>query len=454
MKPQRGRLVVTGAANFTPAPDRVLVTTVCRDAYADDPERERPSSITMDGFQDGFGEYSTHLPEHFKFSTNQPSYGLRFLAANVPGPTYLQYPTAAELEAHLASGRYDIIAISAYTWSLPWAMAVARRAKEAYGFQEAWLGSYAVMTDEPSMTQAFDRLFWGYSESNFSEAMGGKALSVESLEHPDLTTEAWFAGRHSTIGHILFRRGCPNICSYCADPVFQRGGEAALTVRAIDAILDRYREKNIRSIYFSNQDTDLHSKPGTLIVDSMSRRQQRFGLLTSFRTLNRAGPDGIRRLYDKGLNFLLLGLESLSDKNLVKTQRRAAYAEMYEVLRLLQTMKVTVTATYMICFEDDTPESIREAKKRIIGDLGVSVCLFNIVMPLPSTPMYWEYKQRNLIFDWEWSRWTGNHMVWRHPTIAPAEAKELLAEMRSEVNSPVHNPVVRRLWDARIKAAS
>lgn len=173
-------------------------------------------------------------------------------------------------------------------------------------------------------------------------------------------------------------------------------------------------------------------------------------MLTSFRTLNRAGPDGIRRLYDKGLDFLLLGLESLSDQNLIKTQRRAAYDEMYSVLRLLQTMKVTVTATYMICFEDDTSEAIREAKRRIIGDLGVSICLFNIVMPLPATPMYTEYKRRNLISDREWSRWTGNHLVWRHPTIEHAEAEK--AQFRHRC---LQNPglLERRCCCARRSAA-
>lgn len=44
MKRQRGSVVVTGrGSTYTPAPERVLVTTVCRDAYADDPNRERPS---------------------------------------------------------------------------------------------------------------------------------------------------------------------------------------------------------------------------------------------------------------------------------------------------------------------------------------------------------------------------------------------------------------------------
>ena len=442
---QKGRIITMIDNGFVPQAERVLMTSVCRDVYHDTPDLTRPSSITSDGFQDGFGEYSTHLPDQYKFFTRQPDYGLSFLEHNVKGPRYLQYPRSVDLEKQLASGNFDVIGVSAYTWSLPWAIDLAQRAKRDYGFKEAWLGGYAVMTDEPKINQVFDRVFWGYSESNLNTALGRRPLPVESILHPDLTTKAYFLGRESTVGHILFRRGCPNSCTYCADPVFQPGGEGNLSFDNIDNILKHYHKKGIRSIYFSNQDTDLLGSTGERIVDSMYGKDMRFGMLTSFSALNRKGSDGIKSLYDKGLNFLLLGLESLNELNLQKTRRKAKYKEMYSVLKLLQKMNVIITTTYMLCFEDDTPQSIRDAKKMMIEELGVNVSLFNITMPLPGTPMYREYKDRGLIFDWNWTHWNGNYLIWQHPTRSKEEAMELLAEMRSEVNSPVYNPNTARL---------
>ncbi len=446
---QRGRMVLVNGNGFVPKPERVLVTTVCRDVYADRPDRERPSSIGPDGFQDGFGEYSTHLPETYKFFTQQPSYGVSFLGANVQGPTYLHYPNSTEIESHLATGRYDVIAISAYTWSLPWAMDLAKRAKEQFGVREAWLGCYAVMTDEQEMRKVFDRLFWGYSESTFNSAIGQSEIPVEDIVHPDLTTHAYFLGRRSVVGHMLFRRGCPNRCTYCADPVFSPGGEPNLSIDCVDAILDYYEDRGINSVYFSNQDTAMHTSFGQAVLESLHRRDMRFGMLTSFASLGADGADGIKRLHDNGLIFVLLGLESLNDSNLIKTHRKSRFKNMYETLKLLQQLKVMVTTTYMICFEDDTPVLIREAKKMMVNELGVSVCLFNITMPLPGTPMYWDYKKKGLIWDWDWTHWTGNYLVWKHPTISPGEAKELLGEMRGDVNNPEYNPNVADLWRAR-----
>jgi pyruvate-formate lyase-activating enzyme len=447
---QKCKVITPNGVNFVPSPERVLVTSVCHDAY-ESTGNEMPSSVTCPGYQDGFGEYSTHLPSQYKIHTEQRSYGLSFLEANVGGPTYLQYPSTSELMAYMANGNYDVLAISAYTWSLPWAMNLAKTAREHYEFKEVWLGGYAVMTDEPQMHQLFDRLFWGYAESSFKMALGHEPISTGLIRHPDLSTRVSFLGKETTAGHILFRRGCSNSCNYCADPVFQPGGEGALSINEIETILDIYEEKNIRAIYFSNQETNLFTETGMAIVDAMSKRDMRFGMLTSFRCLNSRGADGIRRLYDKGLNFLLLGLESLNDRNLIKTGRKANYREMCAVLKLLQQMKVTVTTTYMICFEDDTPETIKEAKKKIIDELGVTVSLFNITMPLPGTPLYWDYKDKGMIWDWDWTHWTGNHLVWNHPFIAPELAAELLAEMRSEVNNPEFNPNLKSIWDARSK---
>ena len=446
---QRENVTIFSQSNFIPLPEKVLVSDVCRDVYHDSSIRKKPSSITSNGFQDGFGEYSTHLPSEYRFFTNQPSYGLSFLEVNVVGPTYLRYPTSDELERHMASGKYQVLCLSAYTWSLPWAIETALRAKKVYGFVEVWLGGYAVMTDEPLMSKYFDKLFWGYSESSMNQAIGKESIGVENIKHPDLSTYAYFLGRKSVVGHILFQRGCPNKCTYCADPVFNPGGEPCLSLSEIERVIEHYKMKNINNIYFSNQETRLHGNYGKAVVDFMKKREMRFGLLTSFPALLANRHDGIKKLHNDGMHFLLLGLESLNESNLTKTNRKARLKMMCDTLKLLRDLKIIVTTTYMICFEDDTVETIKGAKDKMINDLGVTVNLFNITMPLPGTPMYWEYKSKQLITDWEWSRWTGNYLVWKHPVISPETAKELLAELRGEVNSPVYNPNVRAIWNSR-----
>ena len=174
----------------------------------------------------------------------------------------------------------------------------------------------------------------------------------------------------------------------------------------------------------------------------------RFGMMTSFIALTAKGEDGIRELVDKGMTFLLVSLESLNDKTLINTNRKARRKLMEKTLQLLYDLRVTVTSTYIICFEEDTRESILESKKAVV-DLGVSFCLFNIYMPLPGTPVYYNFKKRGLINDFKWSHWTGNHLLWKHPTISPQEAQELLKECRTEINHPKYNKFNKMEWESR-----
>jgi hypothetical protein len=326
-KKEKAKVVNFNNSTFVPDRERVLITSICRDFNQKENElkTEGPAVITENGFQDGFGEYTTHLPDEYRFYTNQPSYGLSYLEANVKGPTYLQYPDYLDIEAHLASGHYDVLGISAYTWSLPWAKNLAIKAKSEYGIKEVWLGCYAVMTEDPEMENCFDRLFWGYSESTLNQAIGGDEIQIGKIKHPDMRTKSSFLGKESTVGHVVYRRGCPNQCSYCSDPVFHPGGQPPISIEAIDNVLDYYKKCGIKSIYFSNQDTTLFNRLGMKVVDSLYERDFRFGMLTSFNSLNAKGPEGIKMLHDKGFRFLLIGLESLNDKNLIKTQRKVRY---------------------------------------------------------------------------------------------------------------------------------
>lgn len=448
MKNQKGYVIHTASTRYQPKPDEILITTAPNDVYKNENKESVLPVFTANGFQNGFSEYTTELPKNYHISTNQPCYGLQFLKANVPGPTFLQYPSTKVLLETLSTGRFKVVGISSYTWTLPWALEFSKFVKENFGIVECWLGSYAVMTEEPLMKERFDRLFWGYSESTLREAVGLESLSVKELCHPDLTTRSNWLNTRRLIGHTIFQRGCSNRCIYCADPVFTPGGEPCISMNSLNRIFDHYQDKGMGSVYISNQDTRPFSHNGKLVINEIYKRGMRFGMMTSFMALTAKGKEGIVELVDKGLTFLLVALESLNDLTLDNTNRKTNRKLMEDTLQLLSDLKVTVTSTYIICFEEDTPDSIIESQKAIL-DLGVSFCLFNIYMPLPGTPVYRKFRERNLITDWDWTHWTGNHLVWKHPCISPDEARDLLKTLRRRTNHPEYNEFNRQEWESR-----
>lgn len=433
-------------SGYLPDPLRVLFTTPPCDVYKDEGYDGDIPCITDDGRLDWFAHHPLAYPLQYQPSVRSRAYEIAFLEANVPGPTYLHLPTQSEIESQLDSGEFTVLAISSYTWTLPWALKLAEVARRDYGIKEIWLGGYAVMTPEPRLRLLFDRLFWGYSESNFRAAIGLSPLAVSEIEHPLLLNESTYLAHKVKIGHLFWRRGCTQHCTFCADPVFQPGGEAGLSMATVERVIDRYREEGCLTIHLVNQDVQPFSAQGELVIQILKRHQIPFTMMTSFQALTAKGDDGLKRLADSGLTMAQLGIESLSDTNLSKSLKTTSFGQIERTVKTMEALKIRLSATYMLCFEDDTVQSIRLAKTKL-GDLGPIYTYFSIIQPMPGTPFYHDLDRRGLINDWDFRRWTGGYLVWKHPSIAPEEARELVREMDLGINTPLFNRRLKQEWD-------
>ncbi len=433
-------------SGFVPDPSRVLFTTPPRDVYHDENYDGDIPCITSDGRLDWFAHHPLAYPLEYQPSVKSRSYEVAFLEANVPGPTYLHLPTQSEIESHLASGDFTVLAITSYTWTLPWALKMAERARKDYGVREVWLGGYGVMTPEPKLRVLFDRLFWGYSESNFRASIGLTPLPVREIEHPLLLNESTYLAHKVKIGHLFWRRGCTQHCTFCADPVFQPRGEAGLSMETVERVIMRYKEEGCVTIHLVNQDVQPFSAQGEQVIRILKRHHIPFTMMTSFQALTAKGDDGLKRLADSGLTMAQLGIESLSDTNLSKTLKTTNYGHIERTVKTMDALRIRLSATYMLCFEDDTVQSIRVAKAKL-GDLGPIYTYFSIIQPMPGTPFFHDLHRRGLINDWDFRRWTGGYLVWKHPTIAPEEARELVREMDLAINTPLHNRRLKQEWD-------
>ena len=78
---------------------------------------------------------------------------------------------------------------------------------------------------------------------------------------------------------------------------------------------------------------------------------------------------------------------------------------------------------YMIGFEEDTKESLREDIKKLAA-LKLDITQICVITPLPQTPMWTEIEEKFGIWDHDYHHHDGKHMVWNHPHIKPEEFPE------------------------------
>lgn len=443
---QNGWVEYITKSNFVPRPERVLITTAPRDVYVDNKDMDRLLCYTSDGKIDSFTHHPQFIPDHYRNISRQRTYDISFLKENVDGPVFLELPEEKTILQELASRKYDVLGISSFTWTLPWALQLAERAKADFGVREVWLGGYGIMTPDPLIRKRFDRLFWGYSESTLREAIGQEAIPLEAIKHPEIIAENTFLGHKVKIGHLFWKRGCRNKCNFCADPVFQPGGEGDFDFENVKRIIDHYKDQGCVSLHLVNQEVNPFGEVGDKVTKYLAENNLHFSMMTSIAAININGIDGVKKMKERGLSAVQLGIESLSDENLKRHRKASNLKKIEETINLLLSNRIRVNATYMVCFEEDTAESLREAKERLLN-IGLTVTHFNIVIPMPGTPVYDDFNKRGLIHDWNWSHWTGERLVWKHPAISPDEARALLAELDSEVNSPLYNMNLRKQWD-------
>ncbi|MCK9364357.1 MAG: radical SAM protein [Syntrophales bacterium] len=448
-RPRRsGWVEYTNKTGYIPRPEEVLFTTAPRDIYENEGYGGDIPCITEDGRLDWFAHHPLTYPEEYQPSIKSRSYDVAFLSANVPGPTYLELPMQAEIEAALASRQFQVLAITAYTWTIPWALKLAERARQEYGVREVWLGGYGVMTATPLIREVFDRLYWGYAETTFREAMDMSPIKPAEIEHPLLINESTYLAHKIKIGHLFWERGCTQNCIFCADPVFQPGGEPTFSVANVRKVLERYKEEGVVSVHLVNQDVRPFSKVGKQIIELLHEFGLPFTMMTSFQALTAKGLDGMKWLADRGLTMAQLGVESLNDVNLNLVQKTTNCAHIQETVRQMDDLRIRLSATYIIGFENDTPASIRRATQRL-AELGPIYTYFSILLPMPGTPLYYNMLKRNLINDWDFRKWTGGYLVWKHPVIQPDEARDLVREVDLAVNTPQGNKRLLLEW-ARI----
>ncbi|MEA2666803.1 MAG: hypothetical protein QOI11_3747, partial [Candidatus Eremiobacteraeota bacterium] len=281
-------------SDYVPRPQEVLFTTSPRDIYADEGYTGDIPCITEDGRQDWFAHHPLAIPEEHQPSVKSRSYDVAFLEKNVPGPTYLEFVLQREIDEHLASGQFKVLAITAYTWMIPWALKMAERARKEYGVREVWLGGYGVMTPEPRIRELFDRLFWGYGEGLFSEAIGLPHISPAQVKHPLLINESMYLAHKIKIGHLFWERGCTQRCTFCADPVFQPGGEPVFSIDTVREVLQQYKAEGVASVHLVNQDVRPFKEVGRQVIELLYELGLPFTMMTSFLALTAKGTEGLK----------------------------------------------------------------------------------------------------------------------------------------------------------------
>jgi radical SAM superfamily enzyme YgiQ (UPF0313 family) len=161
------------------------------------------------------------------------------------------------------------------------------------------------------------------------------------------------------------------------------------------------------------------------LCDELEKREVMvvWGMETRVDLLN---EDIIKRMYDVGLRNINIGIETNNIKIANKNKRKLTEAKLQEsIISICQNHGIKIGAFYLICFEDDTQETIEETIK-YATKLGTLFARFAITTPYPGTDFYKQLESENKILTKNYEKYTQFNLVYKHNSLSADLAQRLL----------------------------
>jgi radical SAM superfamily enzyme YgiQ (UPF0313 family) len=127
---------------------------------------------------------------------------------------------------------------------------------------------------------------------------------------------------------------------------------------------------------------------------------------------------------DSGCVSVFVGMESLSDDSLEETHKPFNRVRKYEdEIKMFHDHGIMVNPGIVFGFDNDD-ESVFERALEFLIKTRVELAYFNILTPLPGTALFRRYDAAGRIFDRDWAKYDGKHVVFQPSRMTPEQLQQ------------------------------
>ena len=258
--------------------------------------------------------------------------------------------------------------------------------------------------------------------------------SLDDLPHPswDQTFKyggprAFFISLFQKTIPILYSRGCPYSCfHYCTYPT-QQG--RVVRRRSVDNLIGEIeywsKNYNIKNFLFRDPVFSINNKLTLEVCKKIKEAglKIKFGIETH---LNNLSENLAKELYDCGLRYIEVGIESVTDK-VIKASKRFSIEKEKEITLIKKIEKIGIKIKTMFIYGlplDDLKtcqDSLDFAKK-----INASYSQYNIFTPYPGTPIYKEYEEK--IISNQYEDFSQTNLVFKHDKLSKKDLSNMISK--------------------------
>jgi radical SAM superfamily enzyme YgiQ (UPF0313 family) len=340
-------------------------------------------------------------------------------------------------------GDYDLIGITARTMNVNRAYEIAdefkKRGKKvilggvhvSFNYQEAIAHADSVVCGEAENLWAFviqdvakGELRARYDAKDFPPV---KEVPIIDYERIFRASKRGKVDARKSIP-IYMTRGCPYTCTFCVTPNFTG---RLYRIQSADTIKEQI--DTAKRVWF--EETRFGKKPWFMFTDEnlgvkKNRMMEILAVLkecnvkfSSFISINfLEDKESVEELVAAGCAMALVGFESVNQKTVDqydkwKMNNVSSYAK---TIKMCREAGLNIQGNFLTNPAIDTYEDMKAVEKFVDANL-LMMPIYSILTPYPGTVMFKDYKEKGLIVDEDWDKYTAQNLVIRCDTYNPLE---------------------------------
>ena len=135
-------------------------------------------------------------------------------------------------------------------------------------------------------------------------------------------------------------------------------------------------------------------------------------------------PEMVKLAADSGCVSVFVGLESLSEYSLGETNKGFNQVRKFEdQIKMFHDHGIMVNPGIVFGFDNDD-ESVFETTVEFLIKNHMELAYFNVLTPLPGTALFERYNREGRIFDRDWAKYDGKHVVFEPTRMKPEQLQE------------------------------
>lgn len=186
--------------------------------------------------------------------------------------------------------------------------------------------------------------------------------------------------------YMYTSRGCPYKCTYCYNTMFYNSQHRKRPLSyVLDEILYLEKNYNLDGVNFSDELLLLTDEEIKEISEFRNKNNLKFFWGGETRA-DIYDDEKLRKMYDAGCRWLLLGIETGSEKTRKQINKPMDHNQIKSFVDKCTQAGITTFGSFIIGFPDETVEQLKETAEFAL-ELNLDAFLFNYYIAIPKTPL-------------------------------------------------------------------